>query len=372
MTTLPSNGVRSGSLRKTLLVALLVAGCGTTVTQFARHEAAAERAYGAGRYDEAASEWAQAARSAARSGQRDEARYRRAASLSRAGRFEQARAALEELLRDSPKGPRSARAAYDRAVLSIEHGSNGRGYVELDAMLRTYPDAGVAGAALERYLDWLLPRGEEAVRAYLGSLASVEGTELGEKVLYETARSLERSSDPRAARDAFERVAARYPYPTGVLWDDALWNAADLDVKLDEPEKAIALLSQLLSRRETAYVQGSYERSRYAEAEFRIAELYRDRLADVPRARAAFERLWEAHPNSRLRDDAKWNAATLAIALGDEVGACRDLAQLVAGDPTSRYVACATKLCPSLELPGGAGACHDYVVRGRAARAGEP
>jgi tetratricopeptide (TPR) repeat protein len=177
------------------------------------------------------------------------------------------------------------------------------------------------------------------------------------------AASLERSGELDRARARYLLVAEKYPYPRGALWDDALFHAADLAARLGAPEEAIRYLERMLRERETAYVQGSYERGRYAEAQYRIAELYRDRLHDLGRARAAFERLWTAHRSSRLRDDAAWNAAKLAVALGDPEAACRGLRQLISEEPSSRYASCAPLLCRAIKPPREAGPCHEYLVR---------
>jgi tetratricopeptide (TPR) repeat protein len=351
------------------VLALLLGGCGGSATPQARSEAAAERAYAAGRYDEAAEQWQRAEAASTRAEERDEARYRRAACLTRAGRFEEAHTALTELIRRSPRGPRSARAAYDRALLSIEHGEgNGNGnttagYAELDEAIRSHPNAGTAPAALKRYVEWLRPQGTAQVRAYLRSLSELARSELDEYVLYYDAEALLDGGDLEAARAAFAKVAERHPYPSGVLWDDAIWHAAELDARLGDVRLAISRLEELLSHREAAYIQGSYERPRYAEAQFRIAELYRDRLSDPRAARAAFERVWTAHPGSRLRDDAKWNAALLAASVGDPPSACKDLEELARAVPLSRYVPCAAHVCPSMKAAPGAGECHDYVIR---------
>jgi tetratricopeptide (TPR) repeat protein len=347
------------------LVAFTLAGCGgSVVTEYARLDALAERAYAAGRYDEAALRFRDAANRARRTADRDEAVYRQAASLRRGRRNAEAIAVLDELLRASPHGDRAARAAYDRALALADLGEGERADAALDDVLRTYPDEGVAVAALHRRLARLAELGEGAVREYLvRMLPELAATELGEQTAYAFAESLEHSGELAAARDRYLEVAARYPYPKGALWDDALFRAADLDARLGEPRNAIRHLEQMLRERETSYVQGSYERGRYAEAQYRIAELYRDALGERDEARRAFERLWSAHPSSRLRDDAAWNAAVLALESGDREAACRDVASLVREMPDSRYAACAPHLCPSLRPRGRETECHAYLLR---------
>src|SRR5262249_44258345 len=153
----------------------------------------------------------------------------------------------------------------------------------------------LAPPALRRYLSSLEASGEGGVQAYLTTLApALAGTELAQYVDYELARSLERAGEPARAREAYLALADRYPYPRGVFWDDALYRAADISAAGGAPDVAIALLERLLRAREPSFLQGSYERGRYADAAFRIGVLYRDALHDPERARQAFERMWSA------------------------------------------------------------------------------
>ena len=349
------------------LAALVVlSGCGGAAGDLSPESAHAERAYAAGRYLEAATAFGEAARSSPHARDREEARYRQAMALERGGHRADARKCINELLHDFPKGERAPRAAYEAALLDIEAGFRDAGYAELDRLLRAYPDSGVAAPALRRYLGALEPSGEGGVRAYLTALApAVARTDLAQYVDYEIARSLERDGERAAAQKAYLALADGYPYPRGVFWDDALYRAADLGAMDGRAEEAIHILERLLGAREHSYLQGSYERGRYAEAQFRIGELYRDALGDAGRARAAFERLWAAYPTSRLRDDAAWDAALLAAAAGDRAGACRDVEPLMTAVPMSRYAACAARICPSLRPPAGAGPCHEYLVRAK-------
>jgi TolA-binding protein len=344
---------------------LVLSGCGGAASDLSPQSARAERAYAAGRYVEAASDFASAAQSSPKARDREEARYRQAMSLERAGRPEEARAVLGLLRRTFPNGARTPRAAYDAALLDIEAGRTDAGHRALDALVRASPNSSVAPSALRRSLEWIGRSGEPGVRTYLSRLApAVAGTDLSQYIDYELARSLERAGDQAGARQGYLTVADRYPYPRGVFWDDALYRAAELTAAEGRPAAAIALLERLLAAREPAFLQGSYEKARYAEAEFRIAELYRDALHAPDRARAAFERLWATFPTSRLRDDAAWGAALLAAAAGDAPGACRDVEPLIGVTPPSRYAACAPRLCPTLRAPPG-GRCHEYLLRPR-------
>lgn len=350
---------------RVLPLGLVLSGCAASQSgELARQEAAAERAYSAGRYTEAATRWGEVADDARRAVDRDEARYRQGASLVRAGLPSLARAIYDRLLRDSPNGVRGPRAALDRARLELDASRPAEAEKSLEWLIENHPESGLAPAALHDLLQLLEPRGEAALRSYLNDhLPRLEKTELGEYLHSAYAASLERSGDLAGARTRYLLVAERYPYPRGALWDDALFHAADLALRAGAPAAAIGDLERMLSKREAAYIQGSYERGRYGDAQFRIAELYRDALHDPVRARAAFEQLWSAHRTSRLRDDAAWNAATLAARAGDAAGACKDLEALVREMPSSRYVACAPQLCPQVKPPQDAGPCHEYLMR---------
>lgn len=348
------------------LFGALLAACAPSLTRsYVEERSAAERAYAAGRYDESAEHWRKAERQATRKRDRTEARFRAAASLRRAGRSREARELYAALLRDTPKSSRAARAAFELADIEIEQGQSDAGYAALERALRKYPSAGMAPSELRRYLTWLEDHGGDArVLGYLqGARESFARTELAEHVEYLFADRLEKLGRSAEARARFVSVAERFPYPRGALWDDALYRAAELEARLGRPREAIALLERMLREHEPSSLQGSYTRSRFAQARFRIAELYRDALHDDARARREFQRVWDESPTSLLRDDALWHKARLEHAAGDRDDACSTLALLTRKAEHSRFAACARALCPGLEPPKAAGPCHDYVVR---------
>lgn len=359
--------------RQVVFAALLLSslsGCASRATAFTRHLSLADRAYAQGRYEEAAKRYEFASRSATEQRDRDEAVYREAESYRRAGRSTEASQVLERLLARSPRGERAPRAAYEHALLAFEAGDVMRGNAELDTLLREHPESGISPAVLKRRLDEIRRGGESKVCAYLDALIpSLDKTELGQYLHYEYAASLEADGRLPEARARYLFVARRYPYPEGALWDDALYRAADLDARLGDPRAAISHLDRMLSERETAYFIGSYEKGRYEDAALRIAELQRDALHDPVAARRSFERLWSDFPKSHLRDDGAWQAAALAVELGDRDAACRLLGALMRQMPGSRYVGCIPQLCPRLR-PGGT--CHEYLIRNLKKQSGGP
>jgi TolA-binding protein len=204
--------------------------------------------------------------------------------------------------------------------------------------------------------------GSDAVLAFLNAESlSLAATELGETAFYLRARELDEAGKLAEARDGYLACAEHYPYPRGRFWDDALFRAAEKELSLGAPERAVTLLSRLLAERESASIVGSYERGRYAEAQLKLGEIYRDALHDPLRARRELRKVWTNHPKSRLADDALFQEALIARGAGDVVGTCEPLSIIVQQLPDSRYAACAHELCA--KLPPSAQPCHDYIKR---------
>jgi tetratricopeptide (TPR) repeat protein len=344
---------------------LALGACAPTLPRrYQEQRAAAERAYAAGRYEEAAHHWELAAGAADRRRDRSEALYRAGASYERAGRHGDAEASYEKIAARFPKSSRAARADFDRARIEIEHGNREHGYALLERAMFAHADSGLAPRALRELLLRAEDRGGKAfARAELERLLPrLTRTPLAERALYARAALLDEQGDRAGARDQYLEVARRFSYPTGALWDDALWHAARLENDLGNPRKAISYLERMLAQRESSFLQGSYERPRYAEAQFRIAELYRDRLGDTGRARREFRKVWENHPTSLLKDDALWNEALLARGAGDRRAACASVALLADEAPDSRYVPCGKLLCESAAADPKR-SCRGYIER---------
>ena len=255
----------------------------------------AERAYSAGRYQEAARHWLEAAQHSEEARDRDEAEYRAAASYERGEQYEQALAIYKRIVKQN--GERAARAAVATAEVERRRGSEERAQELFLAAMRAYPNSAPAEQALREHLAFVKRGGVQAALSALGPLIEeFSNSDLDERLRYERARLLDETNRTEAARDAYLETARRHPYPEGALWDDALFRAAECEDKLGHPRQAITLLESMLAEREEAHVSGSYERPRYAQGRFKIAELYRDKLADPARARRVPPRL-ERAPN---------------------------------------------------------------------------
>lgn len=349
-------------LRAWFIVVLV--GCAPTLpASYQASGAAAERAYAAGRYREAADHWLEAAKAAKRPRDAEEARFRAAASFARAGRSDDAQALYRKIAAQNPPGERAARAEYERIRLVRQGGRPDLAQRDLRRFVRTFPSSGLVRQAVDECLRWFSEHSTpKATLQWLdGEIAAAGHDEAGEVLAYRRARLFDDTNETRRARDAYLAVATRYPYPRGAYWDDALWYASLADERLGDFPAAISHLNRMLAEKEPAYLQGSYARPRYDQAQYRIAELYRDKLGKLAEARRAFDRVFTDHPTSRLRDDALWNEALIARRQNDSDGACRVLYRLAEALPESRYVPCVPLACPGSTQPTGK--CRDYVRR---------
>jgi tetratricopeptide (TPR) repeat protein len=346
-----------------LAVALSVPACGPSYGEaFVRPFRAAQRAYGAGRYQEAAQLFERAAGQASRLKDRDEAYFMQARMFERLGRWDLVGATYRRLIELSPQGPRTARAVFELAEVEIGHGDATAGWRQLKAAIEAYPNHGSGRRGLTRWADHeVTTAGDEALMAQLDRwLERLAGTDLEQQVKVERGRSLYRAGKLAEARQQLVRAARQHPYPKGSLTDDAWLQAAEIAEELEDYRQAIADLRELLSTRERA-TGGSYERPLYPTAQMGIARLYRDRLKDREGALRELRIMISAHPDSVLADDAMWEAALLSRELGDHDEVC-DLAEdLRERQPPSRYRRCVHQLCPTVTAVPGERPCPPYL-----------
>jgi tetratricopeptide (TPR) repeat protein len=334
---------------------------------YLRAFAEGERAQSAGRFADAANRYEVAAKAAKVARDRDYARHAAGLMLERAGDRAAARADLDALAA-SGHSDEAALAAYEAARMSIEHGDGAAGWRDLEAMLLRFPDDGVARSALHRLVAHEDEtqgdaRGLELLKRLQPKL---DGTERGEEIAYGIALRLDRLGRTLEARDAFAAVAARWAYPHGTLFDDALFRASLLDERLGRYEEAIADLRKMLVVRESSWFSGSYERPRFDVGQMRIADLYETRMHDDARAAVELHKLYTDFKTSLLRDRALWREAAIWARGGERARSCARLATLVHDFPDSRYVPCATVQCPDIPRPGSSKApdtCRPYLTR---------
>lgn len=352
-------------LRRASLVWLLgVLGCGSPPpAAYVQETEQAQAARRKGEHAAAAQHYERAAALAEKPRDAEEARYRAADSYVRAGDTQRAESLYGALATQGPDAERRARADFALADLLLETGRVEAGHARLVEAIHRSPSSGLARRALSQHLDYLRERGgPDAVLAFLAAeTPKLSTSELGETLSYRRARELDEAGKTREARDAYLDCATLFPYPKGAYWDDALLRAAEKELALGDAPRAIQHLERMLAEQESAIITGSYERGRYAEAQLKLGEIYRDVLKDNARARRELRKVWDKHPKSRLVDDALFQESLLARAAGDQAGTCAPLSIIVKQLPGSRYAACAHLLCEGLAATPNA--CHDYIKR---------
>lgn len=361
--------LRAGALG--VLVTISAAACAPNRGDgYAEALAKARRAYGAGRFDEAAVAYDDAGRRAKVPRDALFMRYQAALARQEAGDVAGAARELTAIAEARPPNEYSPQAALKLAQLAMRT-DRARGHEALARIVTAFPESGSARVAVVRVARWDDEQaGPGAALARLRALEpKVRGTSVEQAVAYEAARRLEALGKDAEARDAYLDVARRWPYPFGVHFDDALFRASEAEERLGQNTAAIAHLERLLSHREVAGFLGSYQRPRYVPALLRIADLYEHRLNDRAKAREALHRLYAEHTTSTLRDDALWREAELWEKDGDRKTACACLETLVSAFPDSRYVPCAALRCPSVRPPPSSRAprvCRAYLSEQRA------
>ncbi|AKV03055.1 hypothetical protein AKJ09_09718 [Labilithrix luteola] len=359
-----------------LLLAALVGGaCAPNRGEaYEKSLAEARRAIHAGHFDQAATHFDEASKSARIPRDAVYTRYEAALAWARSGNVGRARSELHAIAQARPASEYSAQAAYKAAELTLGVDEEA-GYRELEQVIIDYPQSGVARVALGRILRHDEETGGEAAAlARLERLAprivepdkDPKNVGITEAIVYERAKRLADQGKTVEARDAMLDVANRWPYPFGAYFDDALFRASELESKLGHPQKAIEHLERLLSHRESSSMLGTYERPRYSPAMFRIADIYENDLHDRGKTRETLHRFYKEFTTSPRRAEALWREADLWRKDGNTEVACDRLATLTKEFPDSRYVPCAPLDCPNLKRPEKSKApkeCHAYITR---------
>jgi tetratricopeptide (TPR) repeat protein len=329
-------GARTQRASLAACIALASVGCVPTLSQ-PRGEAHlasmadATRHYHHGRLEEAAAAWEQAARTAERRVDRDEAEYRRARALLRLERIDEALALLDALAERRPISRRTVRARFDAALVRRERGQVAEADAALLWIVEERPGDGPASRALRLLLETRSSEPAAARLAFLRELYARVGTsDLGDDLLTEEAAILHAEGDRAGAEAALTRLVGEHPYPHGQRWDDALWRLADLAEEREDWEGAIAHLERMIAPLEHTVTPGSQTAPRMPAARLRIARIYRDRLQDPERAAAHFERMGQQFPTSTLRDDALFELGSMWLERGRRAEGCAVLARLVA------------------------------------------
>lgn len=345
------------------LILLLACSCAPTYADgYQVAFAAGLRAQNAGRWDEAATYFDQAADLGARYKDRDEARLLYAEAMERLERFDEAEAAYRKVEMESQGRYQGVRAAFALGRLVWQVRGFAEGEAETLRAVRTYPSSGLVRHAIKRLLAFIEENGSaQLALEWLEPLEKeFSTTEAGEAVTYEYGALLARLDRKEESIQVLLRLARTHPYPKGSLTDDAFYLASLWLDDLGRTQEAIDVLEEMLKVQEEAQLGHSYRRPRFPSGVLRIAVLYRDRLKDREAARENFWRVYKDYFDSRVTDDALWAVARLEKEDGRSEEACEALDTLREKKPDSRYLNCLNIVCE--RIPAGPRPCSSKVL----------
>lgn len=213
-----------------------------------------------------------------------------------------------------------------------------------------------ASAASTDALDQILDHFERHhdVAGALGFLTShyrlLHRTEIGDNIIYERARLLDRGDHLKEAAESYALVIDHHPLSG--LRDDAMWHLANLEIRRGNTRRALLLLRLLTEDRDDSWYLGTYDSAYADDARFMRGMIFLDTLHAPRRARGEFEAFLEEFPESILRDDARWDAIECLLQAGDGDAALEACDALKEAEPKSRYVKRCTELRTAIE--GGA------------------
>lgn len=288
-----------------------------------------------------------------------EALYRSAHSLLRDDELAKAASEFEKLATAHPTSVRAARSWLDAGRTWEKLKEQQRALLAYRQVRKNYPAAGGAITAAKREVA-LTPGPPEATWEVFTQESSEPS--LTAALLFHWAMSLE-ATDPVTAIALYERTASVEPIPLGSYSDDALLRAAKVRRHLGDFPGALETLSLLTEQDTSTAIVGSYTRETYVEALFLSGMILRDDRKEFTQAHQVFVTLSERYPNSRLVDDALWEAGLTTLQTASS--ACTDKERLERMRPQSRYLRCANWLCPiGEEEPQQAKVCAEWASQG--------
>ncbi|MFO0624042.1 MAG: hypothetical protein U0325_00380 [Polyangiales bacterium] len=299
--------------------ALLVMACARPRPMaYTEAAARASRAAHAGRHDEAAARWTEAAPLADRARDVDDAHDRAAHALLRAGHRDRALEAFDVLARDATHPPIAARAALEAALLRLERDQGddrARAVASLDALVVQHPQRGLGRRALDHRLrlfdeagdgegavDWLRARHTDA---------RLRDTDLDPAVTHLLALRRAAAGAREEATRLWQDLFARRGFGHNPHWDDGHLALAQTRLDAGDPRGAIDALDALFAPWTTSWLVGSYTGPRMPEAAMLRARIYRDHLGDVAGATEAYRFVFDRLSHSTRRDDALAECAAM-------------------------------------------------------------
>jgi tetratricopeptide (TPR) repeat protein len=294
---------------------VLAVGCGLepVAARWSADLAGVERAFEAGRYDEALAGFRRLAAATDRSVDRDLMALREAETLLRRG---DGAAGVRRYLAVADAAQRRmdrARARYRVAAVADERGQRAAARRLYRRLVRTYPNLMPGLGALARLERLAREEGPAAVAEHLAwthrVYPSLAHTELADNFVYFAARvaydGWVARGDARLGALAEQLLSRmRKEHAGSGTWDDALWDLSWLLHRQGRFAEEVDAIRLIRAARGPAGIFGNPGHTYYWVGELRVARLMMTELADPAGAVASFDRFLADYPTSRWRDDA--------------------------------------------------------------------
>ncbi|MGM0555715.1 MAG: tetratricopeptide repeat protein [Myxococcota bacterium] len=256
------------------------------------------------------------------------------------GEFQDALAYYERVWSEERDDEYGGEAMYRTALIQQRHLDQAeRARQTRRETIFSYPKSVSAEFAVRDLADYYERRGalDEIKADFEDIYARVAGTPIGDNIMFELGRVLERSGGrDDEALGAYREVVREYNDDS--LADDALWQMSKIYRRHQMWEPAMEALELCAAKMEPSWFIGDYNSPWANDARFQLGIinlLFLDRY-DV--AIDQFEQYLDDFPTSLFADDAAWHILEARRLLGERTAYREAMRQFIDEYPESRHV----------------------------------
>lgn len=299
---------------------------------------AATRAQDQGKHDEARGHYEQLLTHAPDESSRRMIRYQLALMLEDEEREQEALEAYAAIHSEAIYDEYGARALYRAARLHHARGEQPKSVEMYHALLASYGEWVASEHAVSLLTSHYRAQGgaRTALEALLEHRSDVSGKSVEGAYLMRVAKLHVELEHYAEAIVAYEQVLeAKH---LDVLWDDALWEKAQVHRTQAQWERALEVLEVLAtSFQETSWFIGDYTSEHADQARYEMGRIYLEELNRPDEAVTQYERFLEDFDSNRLRDDAAWMRLKALRLAGETRRYERGVERFTEDYPESRY-----------------------------------